>query len=172
MTKPDGPDIRARLKDAARRQIKASGGLEAAAAITRVGKSELAHYQSPNHPSRFMPVDVLADLMRDSKATDVVDVLASSTNHALMPVDPQGNSLTADIVTLAEKAARVFHDFCCHCNKGAITPDVADQLDRDLEEVIVTAMHARAIARSAGQGKANGALAGCGPPDDETGKTR
>lgn len=45
----------------ARQIIEACGGLIEAASACRVGKSQLADYQSP-HGDGFMPADVIADL--------------------------------------------------------------------------------------------------------------
>jgi hypothetical protein len=50
------------LKQATGDMLKGVGGLEAAAAFCRVGKSVLSDCQSVNNPDRFIAIDVVADL--------------------------------------------------------------------------------------------------------------
>jgi len=62
--------VRQRLKVATHRSIKQAGGLDAFADITRVGRKTLNDYSNTGndrHRDTFMPVDVLADLVLDSR---------------------------------------------------------------------------------------------------------
>ena len=54
-------DAYEKLKALTRRLVKIAGGVEHAAKLTRVGKSELSDYGNPNSP-KFMPADIIADL--------------------------------------------------------------------------------------------------------------
>ncbi len=53
---------RIKLKSATEEMIKGVGGLEAAAGFCRVGKSTLGEALSVNHDTRFVTLDVIADL--------------------------------------------------------------------------------------------------------------
>jgi hypothetical protein len=62
MSGPMNPRDQA-LKRATRAQVAAAGGCEGAAPLCRLGKSQLAAAGSINEPDRWLPVDVLRDLM-------------------------------------------------------------------------------------------------------------
>lgn len=57
------------LKRATNQMLKAAGGLDASAALCRVGKSKLGQYQSPNEPY-FVAIDVVADLEPLTRAAE------------------------------------------------------------------------------------------------------
>lgn len=137
----------AALKESTRRQVRAAGGIEAAASYTRVGKSEIAAYQSTVHESRFMPVDVLADLLSQTGGKDLLHTLAGMADCTLMPIQADGTSLNADIANLAERVSSVFRDFAFVCGRENPDSELMEQLDRDLEEAVRVAMHARTILR-------------------------
>lgn len=139
--------IHTALKSATRRQIRAAGGVEAAASVTRVGKTELSNYQS-EHSGRYIPVDVFADLMIATGSVELLETVASLANYTVFPNDSTGRDLTGDIVTLAENAATLFHDFARECAKNDLPESALLELEMDLARVVAIAMHARAIIRS------------------------
>ncbi len=53
---------RARIKQAFARLCRQAGGIEGAATLTRIGKSQLARAASPHEPTTFPPADVIVDL--------------------------------------------------------------------------------------------------------------
>jgi hypothetical protein len=134
------------LKAATRREIKTAGGIEAAAEASRVGKSEMSNYQSDNS-TRFMPIDVLADLMAANRTTNVLETLASIVDCSIFPNNVAGRNLTGDVAALAEHAASLFHHFARECDSSDISKTTLAQLERDLAQVVASAMHARAIIR-------------------------
>lgn len=135
------------LKLATRRQIKANGGLEAAATRTRVGKTELGYYQQSRGENRFVPIDVAADLMAASGRTILLEALASMSNCVVVPLAIEGDGLERDMVTFGEYASATFRDYAAV--QVARAPHELDlaRLDRDLEEVIRIAAHARTRVR-------------------------
>ena len=137
-----------RLKDATRRQIKASGGLESAAAATRVGKTELGTYQTVNQISRFAPIDVIADLQADSGDTAVLEALAALLDCIVLPLRIEGGTLHRDMAAFGQHAAEVFRDYATMRNHGTTTAQDVERLDRDLELVIHVAVQARATLRN------------------------
>ncbi len=140
-----------RLKTATRRQIKAAGGLQAAAKVTRVRKSQLGAYQAPDHRREFMPIDVVADLMADGGGRDVLEGLAALAGCAVVPLklDGDGADLAHDFAALGEYVAQAFHDYATAVKKGSAEGKTAARIDDDLERVVRIAMHARALLRGA-----------------------
>jgi hypothetical protein len=98
-----------RLKQAAKRLIKACGGLEAASMITRVGHSELARYYT--HEERlFMPIDVAADLEAIASNPVITQALAHMQGYALIQLQPQetadpNNHWTTQLALLGQETA-------------------------------------------------------------------
>ena len=115
-----------------------------AAAASRVGKSEMSNYQS-EHSARFIPIDVLADLMAANRTTNVLETLASIVNCSIYPNDVAGRNLTGDLASLAQHAAHLFHLFARECDNADISKTTLVQLERDLARVVASAMHARAV---------------------------
>jgi hypothetical protein len=72
------------IKAACRQLVKIVGGIEPAASVTRVGKTALAEYGSPDHPA-FMPVDVVADLEAEVGRTPVTDLLRTLASEYAAP---------------------------------------------------------------------------------------
>lgn len=71
------------LKQASKRLVKACGGLESTALITRVGHSELARYYDPSE-KLFMPIDIVADLETDCKNPLITRALAQLMGYELV----------------------------------------------------------------------------------------
>lgn len=69
-------DDLAALKTATRRLIRAAGGVESAASVSRVQKSSLSDYQNPALPDHFMPIDIVLELERDTGTHPVTQALA------------------------------------------------------------------------------------------------
>src|SRR5690348_7812019 len=70
------------LKAFTRTLIEQAGGLEAAAARTRVGKTQLGEYAAVGEAA-FMPIDVVADLEADIGDAPVSRELAKIAGFAL-----------------------------------------------------------------------------------------
>jgi len=99
------------LKAAPRRQVKRSGGLESAASVTRVESSRLGQYQHPQH-SRFVPIDVAADLVADSGSTEILQTLAGMANCVLLPLPSENaDALAIDFAKFGEETAQSFADY-------------------------------------------------------------
>lgn len=93
------------LKAATRKALKECGGLEMAAAETRVGVPTLSDYQNTANMDCFMPIDVLADLTATSKCTAVLDVLAAQSGCILTPLP-----LISGAPVLSAQLARVLKE--------------------------------------------------------------
>ena len=68
---------------ATRWQVKASGGNEACASISRISRHQSFSDYGNADVSSSMPVDVLADLMAESGDVSVVRFLASQAGHEI-----------------------------------------------------------------------------------------
>lgn len=74
------------LKAATRALVRASGGQESGATITRVRHQALSDHGNHNKPNCFMPIDVAGDLMMDSGDTSVLRVLAHLVDCEVIPL--------------------------------------------------------------------------------------
>ncbi|MSP43399.1 MAG: hypothetical protein EXR08_08560 [Alphaproteobacteria bacterium] len=135
------------LKQASKRLVKASGGLEAAAMVTRVGHSELARYYNLSE-KLFMPVDVAADLEAISGNPLVSRCLAHMLGFALIPIKHQltvepSHHWTALLANLGEETASVLRQVgAALMDHGTLTPQSINnyQLTRHLDSLIQAAM--------------------------------
>lgn len=107
--KPLHPRDYAALKTAFRRLVDKIGGVEAAASYCRVHFSKIAEYYSPNHPLRFVPADVIADLEAAAEEPIVTRELARIAGYTMTPFDASGDpmhsALGAALRESAEAAA-------------------------------------------------------------------
>lgn len=83
------------LKTATRRLVDATGGIDPAAASTRVGRATMAQYYSPadRDEAVFVPLDVIADLERVTGEPLVTRQLARLAGFDLVPAE---TPLTSD----------------------------------------------------------------------------
>lgn len=137
------------LKIATQNQIRAVGGLEAAASFTRVGKTELGYYQSMSHQDRFIPIDVAADLAIASQSCELVAELNSLVGCLCVPASPgQRTALCANFQRLGDTCSSIFRDFpTLLAGRRPRRRDV-ERLDRDLGQIIQAAVDARSALRA------------------------
>ncbi len=100
---------------AARRLVAACGGLMEAAAACRVGKTQLADYQSAEGVG-FMPADVMADLEAYCGAPIYSRVLVEAR-----PAGPDTRDLAREACDAAEAAGRLQRGARQAADDGAIT---------------------------------------------------
>lgn len=140
------------LKSATRRQIKASGGLESAASVTRVEVSRLGQYQQPQHPS-YMPIDVVTDLTTDSNETEILQTMAGIANCLLLPLPPQNlDTLAIDFVKFGQEVATSFSDYhralIAAPTMNEILPKERASLEEDFERIATVVAHMLSTLRS------------------------
>ena len=143
-TRATTPPLRRHLKIATQRQLKSAGGLEAAAEITRVGKSELALYQSAAEETRFMPVDVAADLMLQSGSYEILDDLAAIAGSLVTPLAAMPRPLCHDMAALGAQFSAAFEDYAAMLITPTIDAKAAARLAQRLRLLIESAVDARA----------------------------
>jgi len=98
------------LKAATRRLVKEAGGVESAASVTRVGKSNLSDYGASQNPITFGPIDVIADLESDTGAAYVTRALAQLAGCVLLPVEVRAGDLdwARRLAAIGKEASDVF----------------------------------------------------------------
>lgn len=75
------------LKARCRDLVKAAGGQERAALITRGSQGKISEALSPLHPERYMALDQILDLERDADAPLVTRLLAEVAGYDLVQRD-------------------------------------------------------------------------------------
>lgn len=145
-----GAQTYAGLKAATRLVLRDCGGLDAAAASSRVGRSQFSDYANPNS-DKFIPVDVAIDIEAIGGIPHVTAALARAQGYELLPVEPRDRgqlglalaAISAGVGTLFATVATAFAD-------GHLTPEEEADLYRDLDNVIRLASEARALLRRSG----------------------
>ena len=126
------------LKSAARELIESFGVQKFAASLVRVEQPDLSDYGNANLLSRFMPIDVVADL--ESRNGPVVTrELARLTDHVLVPLPaiaatrgPLGR-ITAQAL---KEVSDVFGKLGDFLEDGTVTAVEGAQLDSEIDEAI------------------------------------
>ena len=100
------------LKRATRRQIEASGGVEAAQGATRVSKASLGHYQNPLMTDLFMPADVVIDLTLDSGQVHMLQEMAQLAGGVFIRAAHDANhpQFSDQLAELGKDVGLVFQD--------------------------------------------------------------
>ena len=138
------------LKTATRRLVAATDGIEAAASITRVGKSQIERYTSPHHPD-FMPIDVVADLEAATGQPLVTEALARLAGCALHEVEPNAShpNPLIGIASLARHTGEVARDVAAALADRAISAAEARGIFADLDELESCARELRRTVETA-----------------------
>ena len=150
-TRPTSAQDHALLKTATRALIRAAGGVEGAAMITRVGKSQLSNYQSPNHDSEFMPLDILADLERDAGTPFVTRALAAMSGGYFTPIKQSASKkeLAAHIASIGKEISDVMHHASTALIDAKISDKEAETITREIDEAIQALAAARQYLNAA-----------------------
>lgn len=142
------------LKRATVDMVKGVGGLETAAPFTRIQKSKLAEYGSLNHPDRFAPIDVVADLEPLAREREgwphVTQALCRAMGGvfvALPDAPVTGADLFGKLALLSTEFSHVTHAVCEGMRDGKWEPHEGAELERQLDDVIDVAIRMRALAR-------------------------
>lgn len=132
LARPTNEDDRLALKAAARRQTKASGGQEAASAITRVQHQTISRYGNPEHDQDHMPVDVVVDLTRDSGEPFLIREMARQCGFGVHRIEAKTSieTIFRGVHDIAKETAEV------HCALIDVLKDGhLDDIDNALKEI-------------------------------------
>lgn len=145
------------LKTATRRLIRAAGGIESAAIVTRVGKSALSFYQNPEMPDHFMPIDVAVDLESDTGAFHVTQALCRLSGGTLHRESGRGGreaeDFSAHLPGIGAHIGQVYSEAARAMADGALSEAECRSLIARLEDSIGALVHARNALETAQTGK-------------------
>ena len=126
------PESYAALKTAFRVLVARVGGVDAAASVTRVGKSAIADYYNLDKPESFAPADVIADLEAVAREPFVTATLARLSGCRLAgggeATAPAGRSLTQAVAGVIGQIGAVTSAVGQALLDGQVTPDEAPAL--------------------------------------------
>jgi hypothetical protein len=129
-----------RIKAAFRQLVKQAGGQESAASITRVsGHQTIGRYCRPQD-AQHAPLDVVADLERDTGDAIVTRALADLAGFILVP-KPLGEGAPSHISvtelgTIAKETGEVITNLGMALADGKITPAEATQVRGEIREAM------------------------------------
>lgn len=132
------------LKTAFRVLVARCGGLEAAAAATRVSKTCLAASYDGNAQDRWPAIDVIADLETAAGEPVLTKMLAAMHGYALVHVNPLPGSELRAIAAVGERSAEVFAAFTHATADGALTAAERQALYQKLLDLVTVASDAAA----------------------------
>jgi hypothetical protein len=133
------------LKTGFRVLVQQAGGLEAAAAATRVNKTHLAASYDQEAKDRFPALDVVADLERAAGVPVLTRLMAGMHRMALVHVEPISGCAISAIALVGEKASEFFAAFAHAMGDGVITESERPKLLQEMLDVVAFATEAAAI---------------------------
>lgn len=150
---------KALLKRATVEMIRGVGGLEAGAGFTRVGKSMLADYGSPNKPDCFAPIDVVADLeplSRERSGWPHVTQALCKMMGGTFVAEPDAPATSADLLSLCAQLSDEFNDsvaaVCAGLADGTWCSKDGARLGGELDQLLRIVVQMRAVARHTSEG--------------------
>ncbi|MDK8186701.1 MULTISPECIES: hypothetical protein [Sphingomonas] len=147
------------LKRATADLIKGAGGVEAAAAFCRVGKSTLSDAQNPNKPDCFLAIDVAFDLeplaRERSGWPHLTRALCAANGGMFVPL-PDGPVTREDLLMLLARKARESGELteaaiaCCSAvdDNPAQRREAARNAIKELDEVVAVALEMRVALKT------------------------
>lgn len=133
------------LKTGTRLLLRDLGGIDAAAACSRVGRSLWSDYARP-HSDRFIPVDVVIDAEAIAGTPHVTAAMARAQGYELVPLlaRPRGE-LGDALARISTGVGALFATVAAAFSDGALTAAERDALARDLDAVVRLAGEARCL---------------------------
>ena len=140
------------LCTASRGLVSACGGVEAAAAACRVGKSQLGRYQSP-HDQEMLPIDVVAALERATGLWPVTTALARLSGHALVQLhaEPGAPELLLRLGDLMRRTGEACAEGAAAMADGQLTEQERAGLSVRLHDTLTVASSLMAWLSQAGR---------------------
>lgn len=133
------------LKTGFRVLVQQAGGLEAAAAATRVNKTVLAASYDQEAKDRFPALDVVADLERAAGVPVVTRLLAGMHGLALVHVEPISGCAISAMASVGQNSSEVFAAFGRALADGVITEAERAVLRQEMLDLVAVATEAAAI---------------------------
>lgn len=135
------------LKAAVTTLIELCGGMNRAAEIARVSRSQLFRYSndSEDDANTHMPADIVAALERYSRQPVVTEWLAAESTCLLLAVEigSGGESIPQDVAEIAQHASRLFAEFAAAFTDNRIDAGEAAKMLSAGDAMIREYMHLR-----------------------------
>ncbi|MEJ5141352.1 hypothetical protein [Gluconobacter albidus] len=139
------------LKTATQLAVRAIGGIDAAAAVTRVGRARISEYQNRNSTTTA-PVDIAIVLDEFAQEPLILGAMAHAAGYTLTPLH-LGHGDVAEIMEgVACNAGLTMATTVRVLADGIITPDEAADLSRDLSKLQRVVTHALQVVHAKAQG--------------------
>lgn len=106
ITRPSTEHQRAALKAKTRALVRAAGGVESAASVSRVAKSRMSDGGNPGQPDYFLPLDAVLDLELDTGQPVVTTALAQMQGYYLERIDAAPPPPTINLLRETTEASR------------------------------------------------------------------
>ncbi|MBP0493047.1 phage regulatory CII family protein [Pararoseomonas indoligenes] len=139
---PSSPDLA--FKTLVRALVERVGGLDAAAACTRVRRAQLSNYQSLNVDDAFVPVDVIWRLERIAGEPLITQELANRAGYTIVAVEPIAEGeLAALLAKVGAESGHVFSAFAeAMADDGQVNAQERGEIARELQDLIRAASRA------------------------------
>lgn len=138
------------LKTATHALVRDVGGVEAGAAASRVGRSQLSDYGHPQKPGQFMPVDVVLDLETALRRPLVTQQLALAQGFDLVPVEAtEGGLVPEALAELGREISALFGECAQALADGHLSPQERQALETrgaEARRALGALMHALAAS--------------------------
>lgn len=144
----------AAVKSVLARVVRRLGGVEQAAADTRLGKSRLAACYSHHaqHDGDHIPADAIIALEAALGEPAITAVLAQAAGHRLVPATARGaGELAAALAKVGQRSGEVFACAAAALADGHIDDRERAELVRQLAELELAAGQAAAVLAEGGQ---------------------
>ncbi|MDE1904987.1 MAG: hypothetical protein KGH75_00870 [Rhodospirillales bacterium] len=140
-----GAAAAASLKSAFRVLVRAVGGVDAAAACSRAGRSLISEYQT-FESERFPPVDVVLDIEEIAGSPEVTAAMARALGFRLVPAEPRAEGeLCAALARIGRDCGEIFAAAAHVLSGGGVSAAERAELVRDLDDLQRVAGEALAL---------------------------
>ncbi|ALG75081.1 hypothetical protein VY88_26495 [Azospirillum thiophilum] len=137
------------LKAAVADLIEHCGGLQRAAEVARVSRSQLFRYSNDSEEDAncHMPADIAAALERYSGQPAVTEWLAVEAGCTLLAVtvEPAAEAIPKNVAEIAQHASKLFAEFAAAYSDGAIDAGEAGKMLSAGDAMLREYMHLRPV---------------------------
>lgn len=145
------------LKAVVRRTIELAGGVSSFEHVTRVKAPVLSKYGSPTD-EKHIPVDVLMDLLLDTRNHAVLSYMAAELGLKLVPLEtePHGADLPGmdEVAGIFRKSSELVDSIIAAVSDGKISPAENRDINKKLDRLV---QFARALQRQVNNATDGGA---------------
>lgn len=129
------------IKAATRRAVKLAGGVEAFAAVTRIGAAQLSRCGSPDNPD-IIAVDVAVEADREAGVPAIASAMAGALGFRLVRMEAtEGGSVSlSDGVDLIESATGAFRVIEEALADGRLTNTERARIRESLRDIVMAAV--------------------------------